>query len=218
MRKLRARFEKKDRAKYISHLDLYRFMQRTFKKAGVSVWYTEGFNPRLYIMFPLALSLGYEGRCEVMDFNVNDENMPLELIKEKLNTVLPDGIRIKEIYDFDMKHTLIAFSEYEIRISKENVNISKEKFEEFMSQDEIVIQKKTKQKTMKDVDIKPFSNIKEIMDEDELFIKIVMPSSQNGGYNPSLLLDAFFKFIDFEPETVHIVRTDILTEKGESFR
>lgn len=218
MRKLRARFEKKDRAKYISHLDLYRFMQRTFKKAGVSVWYTEGFNPRLYIMFPLALALGYEGRCEVMDFNVNDENMPLDLIKDKLNSVLPDGIQIKEIYDFNMKHTLIAFSEYEVRISEENPNISKEKFEEFMNQDEIVIQKRTKQKTMKDVDIKPFSDIKEIKDDGELFIKIKMPSSQNGGYNPTHLLDAFFRFAGAEAETVRVVRTDILTEKGESFR
>ena len=98
MKKLRARFQKLDRAKYISHLDLYRFMQRTFKRARISVWYTQGFNPHLYIMFPLPLSLGFEGECEIMDFNINDDNLEPETVMEKLNSDLPEGIRITEIY------------------------------------------------------------------------------------------------------------------------
>ena len=70
---VRATFEKRRRAKYISHLDLMRCMQRAFKRAGVPIWYTEGFNPHAYLMFPLALSLGCESGCECMDFRIDGE-------------------------------------------------------------------------------------------------------------------------------------------------
>ena len=43
--KLRLRFEKSGRAVYISHLDLMRTMQRGFQRAGLSLKYSEGFNP-----------------------------------------------------------------------------------------------------------------------------------------------------------------------------
>ena len=36
----RAFYKKFERAKYISHLDLYRAIQRTFQRANIPVWYT----------------------------------------------------------------------------------------------------------------------------------------------------------------------------------
>ena len=54
---VRTVFEKKGRAKYISHLDLNRFMMRAFRRSGLPIWYTEGFNPHPYATFALALSL-----------------------------------------------------------------------------------------------------------------------------------------------------------------
>lgn len=224
MKKLRARFTKKDRAKYISHLDLYRFMQRTFKRAGISVWYTEGFNPHLYIMFPLPLSLGFESECEIMDFNITDDDLSPETIKEKMNSVLPDGIRITEIYEPVMKHTQIEFSVYDILLIPPSENFEDrrfgaENFRRFISMEQIIIQKKTKQKTMKDVDIKPFADISEINDTDEgLYINLKMPSGSNANFNPSLLLDAFYAFAGAKPEFAKIKRTRIITASGEDFR
>ena len=63
----RLTFAKKGRARYISHLDLMRAMQRAIKRAGVPIWYTQGFNPHSYLMFPLALPLGTESEVEVLD-------------------------------------------------------------------------------------------------------------------------------------------------------
>lgn len=48
-------YGKTGRARYISHLDLMRAMQRAFKRADIPLWYTQGFNPHAYLMFPLAL-------------------------------------------------------------------------------------------------------------------------------------------------------------------
>ena len=45
----RAFYQKFERAKYISHLDLYRAVQRTFQRADIPVWFTEGYNPHIYL-------------------------------------------------------------------------------------------------------------------------------------------------------------------------
>ena len=221
LRKLRARFFKKDRAKYISHLDLYRFMQRSFKRAGIDVWYTEGFNPHLYIMFPLPLSLGYESDCEIMDFNIIDDSMTNESIMEKMNAILPEGIQICKVYEPVMKHTEIAFSEYDICMipgDEYHDVFTAEKFNSFMAQDQIIISKKTKQKTFKEVDIKPYSDILLTEDGPEgLHIILKMPSGNNGSYNPSLLTDAFSKYIGHEADLVKVRRTSVTTINGETF-
>ena len=43
---LRALFQKTGNAVYISHLDLMRLFQRAFKRAGLPLTHTQGFNPR----------------------------------------------------------------------------------------------------------------------------------------------------------------------------
>lgn len=218
MKKLRARFKKQGRAKYISHLDLYRFMQRTFKRAGISVWYTQGFNPHLYIMFPLPLSLGYESDCEIMDFNINDDNLAPETVLEKLNAAMPEGITVTEVYEPEMKHTEIEFSWYDIYLTGPEA-VNAENFGKFFSQEQIIIQKKTKQKTMKDVDIKPFAEISEYSDTEKgLHIVMKMPSGSNASYNPSLLFTAFYSFAGAEAEFAAINRTRIVTGDGRDFR
>ena len=59
MKLVRIFFEKRDRARYISHLDITRCLSRAFARTDIPVWYTEGFNPRIYMTFALPLSLGY---------------------------------------------------------------------------------------------------------------------------------------------------------------
>ena len=73
MNKLRLRFEKTDRAIYISHLDLMRTMQRAFNRAGYALKYSEGFNPRPQISIALPLSVGMGSVCEIMDFTLKED-------------------------------------------------------------------------------------------------------------------------------------------------
>lgn len=49
------------------------------------------------MLFALPLSLGYESSVEIMDFNLTEE-VPFEEVKEKLNKVMPEGIKIVKIY------------------------------------------------------------------------------------------------------------------------
>ena len=80
MKDYRIAFEKRGRVRYISHLDLNRCMLRAVRRSGLPAWYTEGFHPHMYLMFPLALSLGTESICEVMDIRLTEE-VPAEEIR-----------------------------------------------------------------------------------------------------------------------------------------
>ena len=104
MREVRLRFSKTDRAKYISHLDTNRVFQRAFSRAKINLWFTEGFNPHPFMSFSLPLSLGVESLCENVDIRLLDDMTDSEL-KSRMNGVLPDGIRIVDVYEnFDDSH------------------------------------------------------------------------------------------------------------------
>ena len=66
--------------RFISHLDMTRFMSRTIRRAELPVWYTEGFNPHLYMTFALPLSLGFESDYEVVDIRLLDDNYDISTL------------------------------------------------------------------------------------------------------------------------------------------
>ena len=88
-------FEKKGNAVWISHLDLMRLFQRAFKRAGLPLTHTQGFNPRPSVSIALPLSVGVESSCELLDFELNgDDEIPCEDIRQRLNENLIEGIKV----------------------------------------------------------------------------------------------------------------------------
>ena len=92
-------FEKKGQAIWISHLDLMRLFQRAFKRAGLPLTHTHGFNPRPSVSIALPLSVGVQSDCELMDFALDGVCPTNEQIKDLLNAQLVEGIRVKAVYD-----------------------------------------------------------------------------------------------------------------------
>ena len=68
MNTVRIWFSKKGEASYISLLDLQRVMGRAIKRSGVPAWYTQGFNPHIYMTFACPLPLGQESLVVSVDF------------------------------------------------------------------------------------------------------------------------------------------------------
>lgn len=216
MNKVRTVFEKKGRAKYISHLDLNRFMLRAFRRTKLPIWYTEGYNPHPYIAFALALSLGYESECEIMDFNLN-EDIEYSKIIDKLNSVMPEGIRFKEAFAPVRKITEIAKSCFDIRIKVSNPAHTANLLKEFINRDKIIVEKKTK-KGMTEIDIKPHIEVSEIISDDMyIYFSIILPAGTQVNYNPSLLLDTFKNAENSDFEMINICRKSIICSDGEKF-
>ena len=68
--KQRVRFSKQGKIRFLSHRDLARVWERTLRRAGVPVAYSEGFSPRPRLSFGLALSTGHESLGEYLDIDV----------------------------------------------------------------------------------------------------------------------------------------------------
>ena len=65
--RLRLTFSKDGPARYISHLDLARALERALNRAELPVAYTQGFNRRPRLSLAAALPLGYSSTAEVAD-------------------------------------------------------------------------------------------------------------------------------------------------------
>lgn len=217
MLRLRAVFEKAGRAKYISHLDLNRCMLRTFRRSGLPVWYTEGFNPHPYYSFALALSLGFESSCEIMDFNITDDNMSMTEIRDRLNAVMPEGMRVVSVAEQKLKITAIAKAEYVFSLVTDNAVELYKAVQALLAQPEIPIEKKTK-KGIKTVDIKPDMEVLACENSgSSVKMKMYLPAGTQTNYNPTLFIEALRASTDITFEPADIRRTAILCADNSVF-
>lgn len=217
MQRVRATFEKKGRAKYISHLDLNRCMLRTFRRSGLPIWYTEGFHSHPYYSFALALSLGFESSCEILDFNLN-EDIPFDEIKDRLNAVMPEGMQIIKVADQKQKITAIAKAEYSFSLTTDDTDGLFSAVQALIEQPQILIEKKTK-KGMKEVDIKPDMEIVSCEKTDNSVDMVMrLPAGTQTNYNPSLFIEALKRTTDINFDAEKIRRTAILCADNSDFQ
>jgi len=111
--KVRLRFEKTGAAAFISHLDLMRVLGRAMSRAEIPAVKTNGFNPHAYLSVSCALSLGYEGFNEMADIGLPQGYDPA-WIPEKMNAVMPRGIRITEAYVWENNAKEIGTADYRL--------------------------------------------------------------------------------------------------------
>lgn len=93
--RLRFKFSKLDKMKYIGHLDLAQIFQRAIKRAEIPIDYSKGMNPHQLFVICSPLTLGHESVGEIAEIELLQEVQPDDFIK-KLNIMLPDGLFITE--------------------------------------------------------------------------------------------------------------------------
>ena len=221
MREVRLRFSKTGRLKYISHLDINRAMSRALKRAQIPLWYTEGFNPHPYMSFSLPLSLGVESLCESVDLRIigditNDE------IKNRLNNVLPQDIKIVDAYDDFRDNSEIVYSDYVYKFEFKDNEAAFKKIKNVLSSDEIIALKKGKQgrkRVMKETNIKSFIDKYSIsIRNDVIVLNIRLLAGPEKNLNPSLLFDTIIRLIDMDFEWKSIARISLLDKDYKEFR
>ncbi|MEG2843726.1 MAG: TIGR03936 family radical SAM-associated protein, partial [Ruthenibacterium sp.] len=112
---VRVWFTKVGEASYISLLDLQRVMQRAFKRAQLPVWYTQGFNPHIYMTFAAPLSLGQESLVESLDFKTEDDTLNFEAVQKTLCACLPKSLAVQRVEQAKMDPKEIAFARYNVQ-------------------------------------------------------------------------------------------------------
>lgn len=221
MREVRLLFSKTDRCKYISHLDINRCMSRALTRAQIPLWYTEGFNPHPYMSFSLPLPLGVESMCESLEIRITGDISNKD-IKDKLNAVLPSGIRIVDVYDDFRDCSEIAFSDYVFKYDFENNEAAVDKIRDVLSQDSIMAMKRGKQgrrKVLKEVDIKPLIDRCSVSVRDNsTVINARLAAGQHSNLSPELFSQTVLKLAGLEFEWKSISRLALLDANYNNFR
>lgn len=221
---IRIKFSKTGSLQYISHLDLQRLFGRAAVRAGIPLWYTQGFNPHPKMVFALPLPVGVQSLCEFLDVKI-DKVIENDRIKELLNSVLTEELQILEVYTPEMKFSEIGSAEYLIKLKTVGANDAlAKKITEFLSSGGVLMNKHTKSGE-KEIDISSLIySITSVYDENEDCLKIsLVCSAGTESLNPEYIVSALRKYGVFPKaslveETYSILRKKVIAASGAEFR
>lgn len=220
--RLIVRFSKEERVKYISHLDLMRTLQRALRRAEIPVAFSQGFNPHPRLSFASALAVGMTSEGEYMDILLEQDLVPDEFCN-RMNKVLPLGIRMLEAIKVSNKipslMSIVERADYLIKFPECNTDLfSDDKIEQFLSQDEIVVQLKGK-KGMRNVNIRNMIHHMEwITDKtDGVLLKVRLSTGSKANLKPNILAEAFLSWTGAslgEREPLYLHRLNMYIPQG----
>ena len=211
MQTVRVVFAKTGRSRFISHLDLMRTMTRVMRRAQIPLWYTEGFNRHPYLTFAAPLPLGQEGLHETMDLRLEAEMSMSELV-ERLNEAMPAGMEAVSAAPAVKKPGELAAACYRVELCCPRQPVAA-----LLEQPEIPVEKRTKKKTMKTVDIRPFFADARLEDIPEgVRMTVTLPCGQEN-VNPVLFCTALETALGQKCPS-RVVRLELLDSAGQPFR
>lgn len=167
--RLRLTFTKTDSLKYTGHLDLHRTLERTFRRAGLPLAYSQGFNPQPRMNLAEALPLGITSECEVMDVWLETQ-IDLEQAKKDLDRAVPPGMQIISLNEVDEKlpplQTQVVAAEYRVTVSGGVTADLDSRVRELLSQSTVMRERRNKK-----YDLRPLIESLSI-EEDVLVMKL----------------------------------------------
>lgn len=217
----RALFEKRGNAVYISHLDLMRLFQRAFKRAGLPLTHTQGYNPRPSVSIALPLSLGVESSCELLDFDLEGKKLPNEEIMTRLNSSLVSGVRVLEIYDESVKIKHLSYLDCVLTLEYDRgiPAGAAAQIRELFSREEVLMEKKSKTGKVVQQNIIPMIRcieLEELGSELKISARVCC---QNPTLNPMQLTAAVAQYIpEAQPDFVCCRRVEIYDVNENVFR
>lgn len=217
----RARFVKEGDAVWMSHLDLMRVLQRSFRRAGLLLAHSQGFTPHPELSLALPLSVGVSSGCEIMDFKL-EEGQDTENLRERLNRVLPAGVRILEIYDGGEKIRNLRLLRIEITLEYDSgiPAGAPDAIKALFDRKELLFEKTTKSgATVTQNLLEMVQNVSvEETDADTLHVTCEI-SAQDPALNPARITEAIARELpDLAPDYSMVRRIATLNEQGEPFR
>lgn len=118
--KLRVRLSKTGMARFFSHLDLQRTLERILRRAGLPIAYSQGFSPHPRISFGSALATGTSSEGEFIDVELAQPMEP-EAFVAQANAHCPQGFAFMEARPVEGKSdslmALINAAEYRLTLT-----------------------------------------------------------------------------------------------------
>lgn len=233
---MRSRFYKKGEMVFVSHLDLIRIFERAIRRADIPVAYTQGFNPHPIMAFATALGVGVASEGEYIDIQLSD-NMNSGLFMDKLNSVLPEGLRIiKSRVIADKAKSLMSIicsSTYLVKLkTKELLNEAdiNQRIENLLDKEVIMELRQKKHKRgrrrnsesgTKQINIRPLiRNIEPVsLDKYEILLKMHLATGSRGNLKPETVVHKLCELtnLSIEQYETRVKRLDLFINKDNEF-
>ena len=215
-------FEKTGNAVWISHLDLMRLFQRAFKRAGLPLTHTQGYNPRASVSIALPLSVGVESKCELLEYELEGEEKPSHKeIVSRLNAALVEGVRVIHSYDNCAKIKNLAYLDATVDLEYDTgiPAGTEDAIRELFGRQEILVEKKGKNGIVEQ-DIAPMIKKIEISRIDDHVLRLsARVCCQNPSLNPMQLVAAIQKYLpQFAPDFSKSARVNLYDVNEHIFR
>lgn len=214
-------FEKTGSAVWMSHLDLMRLFQRAFKRAGLPLKHTQGYNPRPSVSIALPLSVGVDSVCELLDFDLDGVDVPCEEITKLLNTSLISGVKVHQTYPSGRKLRDLALLDCKIILEYDNgvPDSASEALAELFLRSSLTISKKTKN-GIQEQDIIPMIRKLDVRQTDVCILELqARICCQNPTLNPAQIVAAICAYLPkYAPSFTKCSRLEIMDAQEEIFR
>ncbi len=194
------RFAKKERLRFVSHLDLQRFMQRALNRTSLKIAYSNGFNPHPILSFASALAIGWTSEYELFDIKLA-EPVSRNVAMEEMERALPPDLPILDARLVEDKHPALmgqlVMADYAIRLAGDVAPIHAA-MEEYWAQDVVLAMRKTKSGE-KQTNIRPMSILLE-KEPTGLYARLMLTERET--LKPDLLVATLAKMAGVElPQT-----------------
>ena len=174
----RITFGKGHQLRFTGHLDLHKAWERTFRRAKLSLAYSEGFNPRPKINIGAALPLGCTSEADLVDIELVEEIKGSQLI-EALSAAAPSGLTISEITTIPTGspklQKLLQSSEYVIPLIGEDLERLEALIETMLASAEL-----PRVRMGKEYDLRPLIEKMELADRQEVELQTAAKSDATG--------------------------------------
>ena len=143
--RVRIRFSKLGRLKFIGHNDLLRTLEALFRRARLPLAMSNGFHPKVRMSFPCALALGYESMDEVLELEMNESAEPIhtDALLANLNRQTLEGLTFlsARLLCEGEKKARLASSIFQMTIPLELQTHTTERMESFLAETSVIVSK-----------------------------------------------------------------------------
>ena len=213
-------FEKTGNAIWISHLDLMRVFQRSFKRAGLPLTHSQGYNPRPSVSIALPLSVGVESACELLDFELDGYEVSCEEMRDRLNETLVSGVKVLEVYEEARKLKHLAYLDCVVTLEYDNGAPAADAVAELFRRETLFVEKKSKANGIQDQDILPMIRSLNVVQTDSQTLTIsARVCCQNPTLNPMQMVAAIERHApELKPDFAKCRRVEVYDTENTIFR
>jgi len=141
--RIRIRYSKLERLKFIGHKDLLRTLEALFRRARLPLAMSSGFHPKVRMSFPGALALGYESTDEVFDLELT-EPMGIDALLADLNRYTLEGLTFlsARLLEEGEKKASLDSSVFQMTVSPELRVQTAERIKSFLAETSVIALKR----------------------------------------------------------------------------